>query len=380
MSPRTSAPAYPWETLELIPRTTVRAIRALGSSALEIGGLHRGLSQVLGREVTAAFKRFCDPAQVAAHPNRLLHFSLEDDSLTLSVEIEAALADTIISGLLRQAPGVAGEDVLANAALRGFLGRIGVEAGRSSNPPVHLRFHATPPEREPACSVGVSATLLLDEKPYAVRLAIGRTRPEASAAPCELRRLAGIPLRLGLIGGACVVRWEELTALGVGDVLLPGAGFWMTDGLGGSLALGAEASTRAAFFEIVGERSAKLVGVEELPAVEDSPIEDSPIEDSPIEGRPTEDKRMPENNETEVERSVAEAVLDAPLLVRIEVASVSMTAAEFASLRQGAVIETDQRIGQLATLRVAGREVATGELVNVDGQLGVRIRKLLRGD
>jgi len=370
MGLRTSAPAYPWETLELIPRATVRAIRALGSSALEIGGLQRGLSQVLGRETTAVFKRFCDPAQVRAQPGGLLHFSVEDDNLELLVEIEAALADTIIAGLLRQAPGVAGEDVLESAAVRGFLGRIGVEAARSSSPPVQLRFHATPPGREPACAVGVSATLLLDGKPYAVRLALGRTGPEASPAPLALERLAGIPLRLALMGGACVARREELTALGVGDILLPGAGFWMTAGLGGSLALGAEGSTRAAFFEIVGERSAKLVGVEELPTVEDSAIEDNP----------TEDNRMSETNETEVERSLAEAVLDAPLLVRVEVASVSMTAAEFASLRPGAVIETDQRIGQLATLRVAGREVATGELVNVDGQLGVRIRKLLRGD
>lgn len=359
MSLQASAPAYPWETLEAIPRSTVRAIRALGSEALELAGLARGLGQVLTRESSAVFKRFCDPAEVRSQPG--LHFSLEDGSLELYLAIEPALADTVLSGLLRQAPGIAGADLLANPSVRGFLGRVAVEAGRSSTPPVELRFHGAASELAPACSVGVSATLLLDGRPYGVRAAIGRMRGDAAPAPpVEFRRLAGIPLRLPLMGGACLAGREELAGLVPEDVLLPDGGFWLSADFRGSLALACEARTRAVFFEIMGERSAKLVGVADLPVAPDTP--------------------MSENHETEVERSVAEAVLDAPVLVRIEVASVSMTASDFASLRPGAVIETDQRIGQLATLRIAGREVATGELVNVDGQLGVRIRKLLRGD
>ncbi|HEU5075259.1 MAG TPA: FliM/FliN family flagellar motor switch protein [Polyangiaceae bacterium] len=358
MSPRTSAPAYPWETLETFPRSTVRAIQALGSVALEFAALPRGLGQVLGRESTAVFKRFCDPAQVNTELG--LRFSLADGSLELVLEIEPALADTILSGLLRQAPGVAGADLLANSSVRGFLGRIAVEAARSCTPPVELRFHGSLSPPALPSSVGVVATLLLDGRPYGVRVAIGRVRPLAPPPSVEFQRLDGIPLKLSLVGGACLARQQDVAALVPGDVLLPGAGFWLTKDFRGSLALGSEASTRAVFFEIVGERSAKLVGVDDLPVVEDAP--------------------MSEHNETEVERSVAEAVLDAPVLIRIEVASVSMTASDFATLRPGAVIETDQRIGQLATLRIAGREVATGELVNVDGQLGVRIRKLSRGD
>lgn len=356
--PRTSALAYPWETLEALPRSTVRAIHALGSTALELAGLPRELGQLLGRESTAVFKRFCDPAQVTTESG--LRFSLEDGSLELVLEIDPALADTILSGLLRQAPGVAGADLLANPSVRGFLGRITVEAARNCTPAIELRFHAAHAPPTPLWSVGVNATLLLDGRPYGVRAAIGRVRSAASPPAVEFQRLAGITLRLPLLGGACVARREDVAAFVPGDVLLPGAGFWLTKDFHGSVALGSEASTRAVFFEIVGERSAKLVGVEDLPVVEDTP--------------------MPDHNETEVERSVAEAVLDAPVLVRIEVASVSMTASDFATLRPGAVIETDQRIGQLATLRIAGREVATGELVNVDGQLGVRIRKLSRGD
>jgi flagellar motor switch/type III secretory pathway protein FliN len=360
MSARTSAPSYPWETLEVVPLATVRAIRALGPRALELAGLCAGLGQVLARDTEAVFKRFCDPAPIRAVPWGL-HFSLEDGSLGLFVEIEPALADGIVAGLLRQVPGVAGAEVLRDPTVRGFLGRVGVEAGRNSNPPVELRFHSAPLAAAATSSVGVSVTLLLDGKPYAVRAVLSRLGAEQQPVPgAELRQLGTIALALPLLGGVCLAQREELTALALGDVLVPGAGCWLTTELGGSLALCSDNTTRAVFFEIVGERSAKLVGVEDLPVVEDTV--------------------MSENSETEVERSVAEAVLDAPVVVRIEVASVSMTAAAFANLRPGAVVETEQRIGQLATLRVAGREVATGELVNVDGQLGVRIRKLLRGD
>lgn len=358
MSPRTSAAPYPWETLEAIPRTAVRAIQALGSRALELGGLPGGLGQVLGRESTGVFKRFCDPTPICTQPG--LCFSLDDDSLELFLELEPALADTIASGLLRQVPGVAGPDLLGHPSVRGFLGRVGVEAGQRSTPPVELRFQSAATRAGAVSTVGVSATLLLDGRPYGVRAAITRLRPEASPPTVEFQRLAGIPLTLPLMGGASVARREELEALVPGDVLLPGAGFWLNGEFRGSLGLGSEACTRAVFFEIVDERNAKLLGVADLPVAPDAPMSDE--------------------NETEVERSVAEAVLDAPVLVRIEVASVTMTAADFVGLRPGAIIETDQRIGQLATLRVAGREVATGELVNVDGQLGVRIRKLLRGD
>jgi len=360
MSAGTSAPPYPWETLETVPRATVRAIRTLGPCALELAGLCRGLGLVLARETEGVFKRFCDPAPIRSLPTGL-HFSLEDGSLGLFLDIEPALADSIISGLLRQVPGVAGADVLRDPTVRGFLGRVGVESGRNSNPPVQLRFHGTALEAAATSSVGVSGTLLLDGKPYAVRAVLSRLGCEQQQLPrAELRQLGAIALRVPLMGCVCLAQREELTALALGDVLVPGAGCWLTKELGGSLALCSDNTTRAVFFEIVGERSAKLVGVEDLPVVEETV--------------------MSENSETEVERSVAEAVLDAPVVVRIEVATVSMTAAAFANLRPGAVIETEQRIGQLATLRVGGREVATGELVNVEGQLGVRIRKLLRGD
>jgi flagellar motor switch/type III secretory pathway protein FliN len=117
-------------------------------------------------------------------------------------------------------------------------------------------------------------------------------------------------------------------------------------------------ANRGVFFEIVDARNVKLVGVHDVPTAEES--------------------AMPEPLDPELSEQIANAALDAPLVVRVEVASLSLSAEAFANLKPGDIVATEQPLGQLSTLRVAGREVARGELVNIDGELGVRIRTLIR--
>ncbi len=78
----------------------------------------------------------------------------------------------------------------------------------------------------------------------------------------------------------------------------------------------------------------------------------------------------------DVSQAAADAALDAPLVVRVELGVVTMTAREWARLRPGDVIETGRRIAEPVVLRIAGRAVAKGELVDIEGELGVRIREL----
>jgi flagellar motor switch/type III secretory pathway protein FliN len=72
----------------------------------------------------------------------------------------------------------------------------------------------------------------------------------------------------------------------------------------------------------------------------------------------------------------AEAALEAPLVVRVEVGAVAMTAREWGELAVGDVIPVGRSLGELSVLRIGGVEVARGELVDVEGELGVRIREL----
>lgn len=67
------------------------------------------------------------------------------------------------------------------------------------------------------------------------------------------------------------------------------------------------------------------------------------------------------------------AVEDAPVVVRVELGTVEMKAREWAELGPGDVITLGRRVGDPAVLRVGGVELARGELVQVDGEYGVRI-------
>jgi flagellar motor switch/type III secretory pathway protein FliN len=74
--------------------------------------------------------------------------------------------------------------------------------------------------------------------------------------------------------------------------------------------------------------------------------------------------------------TLAQAVLDAPIVVRVELGSVSMSAREGAALKPGDVLQSGRRIGERVLLRTGGQVVARGELVNVEGELGVRVIEL----
>jgi flagellar motor switch/type III secretory pathway protein FliN len=66
---------------------------------------------------------------------------------------------------------------------------------------------------------------------------------------------------------------------------------------------------------------------------------------------------------------------DLPLVVRIELGEIALPAREWALLAPGDVLLLDQRVGDPVTLRIAGRPIARGELVEVDGALGVRLQE-----
>ena len=71
-----------------------------------------------------------------------------------------------------------------------------------------------------------------------------------------------------------------------------------------------------------------------------------------------------------------EALLDAELVVRIEVATVTLPARAWSQLSPGDIITTDVRIGERVTLRSGGVAFASGELCEVDGRVAVRVTTL----
>ncbi len=73
-----------------------------------------------------------------------------------------------------------------------------------------------------------------------------------------------------------------------------------------------------------------------------------------------------------------DVVMEAPVVVHIEIGSVTLPAQQWLGLRLGDVVTSQLPVGRPVTLRVAEQAVAEGELVSVDGQVGVRILRFHR--
>lgn len=72
------------------------------------------------------------------------------------------------------------------------------------------------------------------------------------------------------------------------------------------------------------------------------------------------------------------AVHDVPVTVQAVLGRVRMPVADLLRLKAGAVIELDRRVGEPVDILVNGRLVARGEVVLVDGALGVTLTEIVR--
>jgi flagellar motor switch/type III secretory pathway protein FliN len=74
------------------------------------------------------------------------------------------------------------------------------------------------------------------------------------------------------------------------------------------------------------------------------------------------------------------ALGDVPVVVRVEIGEAVMTARDWASLGRGDIVPLSRRVGGPVVLRVGGVPIARGELVDLDGEVAVRIIERLTGE
>ncbi len=89
---------------------------------------------------------------------------------------------------------------------------------------------------------------------------------------------------------------------------------------------------------------------------------------------PGEREHVEESSTTRKEGT--ELLNDIPLQIAVELARLSVTAEEVANLKVGQVLELNRVPGEPVELSVHGKVVARGELVEVEGHLGVRVTTL----
>lgn len=73
-----------------------------------------------------------------------------------------------------------------------------------------------------------------------------------------------------------------------------------------------------------------------------------------------------------------DAVLDVPVKVQAVLGRARMPIAELVSMRPGYVVELDRRVGEAIDILVNNRLIARGEIVMIDGSLGVTLTEIVK--
>lgn len=341
--------AYPWGALEPVTRAAERVASDVRRrvrmdariAARALGELLEVSSELVVRRCSLGRAPAADAVWLGA------------PGLAIGLFVEPTLAGHLASKVLRRPEPLADPREPLTPALLGLVAALAVESARRTG----ALFAVIEPPLPAAQALLVEATWLIGGRPFAVSAAVVASHAAPPPAP-ELARLGGLALTLPLVIATFALERQELASLELFGALLPGAGATVgPDGVGHGM--------------LVTPLSERGIGVEIR------------ADGRLVVGEPAQARLSVERDETsspDAEQTVTEVLLDTPIVVRVELGAVTMTAREWAALSPGDVIETAQRIAEPVLLRVAGREVGRGELVNVDGQVGVRIQKLYEGD
>ena len=311
------------------------------------------LSEILNAEVQIALRGIKPPpGKLGGSTDVQLEFG--DSAVQVRTVFEPELVTAVLSHWLGRAPSLGAVGASIDATLSGALSALVLEAARRAGSQSAPKLLAAPSQQ---ASAVVEVTIVFQGRPYAAELILcaaeGKSELDSPHAPTPLPFEVSIPIVVGL----SLMTTAELGLLEPGAAWMFGGGIWIDEQGVGRGVLAAPASDTGVSIELYREGKIVLRGERETLALD-------------------EEKAMQES-ENAGSAALAEAVLDTPIVVRVELGTVSLLARDFAQLRPGDVIETGVRIAEPVVLRVAGREVARGELVSIEGELGVRIRQVV---
>lgn len=360
MSTAAVAP-FPWDRLprvEQVAREARRELFALLHAALDPARVGAALSQLLGDDVEVLSARLRERALSAAGDDPSL------DSITvqfpalglrLTLEAEPDLARACVARLLEQDFELGWADTGLDAPLRGATAALVLEVARRASRGEAPVLSTQPGVALDAWTLSGQVTLRLGAKPYRLDAVVARLearpRVELPRPPVGLGRLGAVRLAVPWVSALSSATLAVLDRLEVGDVWMPGVRGWVggEPWLGGLLA-----PPRSAWgLPVRAQAGRTVLGADAA--------------------------RMPEELEASMSQEEAELeqiVGETPLVVRLEVGALEMSAAEWAALRPGDVIQTGRRIEEPVILRAHGHEIARGELVTIEGEIGVRITQV----
>jgi flagellar motor switch protein FliM len=219
--------------------------------------------------------------------------------------------------------------------------------------------------------------------------AVRRAR-RASDAEAHLTRLRNVKTWVRAEIGNVEISATELSQLRERDVVLVDTLSARPDqGQGGTAKLkvgyGRAGHMEAEILAEGGRYQAKITGIKlgaPPPPGSDEPPEEAPAEGAGGEAEDSDESTTPGavrgRNDVEDAQGAGGADLmnDIPLQIAVELGRVSTTAEEVVALKVGHVFDLNRVAGEPLDLSVNGKVVARGELVEIDGNLGIRILSL----
>jgi len=314
------------------------ALGQLDASLLQLGvraarSAAAGLASVLGGEAAIRGRLLPglpEPARAALVPIDLTALAGKA-SLAVECAFASRLAARVAGGTGRTGPAgslTPAEQAVVELAVLGALDAIASEVAIEGALAPRLAVRGDPPVRPVCIELTVSAAGTQGRAYLFLPEAALRAFPRPDGLPPALQE---VPIPGAILAGRAALQPGEVEALQPGDVVLldSPAGEAATLRLPGGLAAR-------------GRLADGSLEVEEV----------DPPDAGPSTG-------------------------SAPVLLDVELATVTLPLRELARITPGAVLSLGLDRSGRVTLRIAGRAVARGELVEVDGAVGIRVHSLL---
>ena len=190
--------------------------------------------------------------------------------------------------------------------------------------------------------------------------------PEAQPTTRQVSRLSplfALPFDLSVCAGHAVLNGAELASIEPGDVIVLERGdLTVSDegALSGRCSLAAPGAAARAECELLDDGAFRIVELDLLEAVMSEPV-----------NQPETDQAGLEHEETaDLSQVLAE---DVELTLAAELGRLRLSLAHASTYEVGSVLRLGKPVGAEVDLTLAGRLVGRGELLNIDGELGVRV-------
>jgi flagellar motor switch/type III secretory pathway protein FliN len=374
---------FPWEALDRLPRAEVRAARQAREQLLpwlDPASIAAAAARLLGVPVeiqVRATRALAAPPPAPGAPGtpgtrraagvRVCLGLDAERPWRIAVDLETSLAVRLCTAVLGQPAGFVDPGASASPEVAGAAAALVIAAARRTGRGAAWRLAQAAPSSP--CAV-VSALVIIGDEVFEAIASVPLSAPSPGPPPftrAALSALGELPLTLPVVGAAVELPRASLEALVPGAALAPGPGWLLRRGRSGALegraALVAGASEVGLEVEVrggLGQGPSLVLTPRSAALPWDALAHSMPDHDAP--GTPPHE--LPD---------APQALEDAPVVLRIEVATVTLTARAWAQLSAGDVVATGVRLGEPVSLRAGGVTFARGELCDLEGELAVRI-------